>query len=332
MPQISVVIPAFNSAATIRATIASVLNQTFTDWELIIIDDGSQDATLAIAQSFLDTRIQVFSYPNAGSSASRNRGIGHAAGQYVAFLDADDLWTPDKLEAQFQALQANPDAAVAYSWTHSIDESDHFLRRGSYLSANGHVYAKLLLVDFIESGSNPLILKQALLETGGFDVSLRFVEDWDMWLRLAKHYQFVCVPSPQVQYRISRTSMSSNVRSMASASLQIIEQAFVQSAESVQHLKEASIANRHKYLTFLALQKAVCRRDAVIAIECLMAAIKSDLRLLKTGVLIKVLFKITLMALLSPRQAELVLAKFKKLSNTDTLFGYLQLETSKLKA
>src|SRR5574338_867068 len=123
MPTISVILPVYNGEKTIQETIESVLQQTFEDFELIIINDGSQDATLHQVSTLSDARIKVFSYPNAGVSASRNRGIAQAEGEYIAFIDADDLWTPDKLGAQFKTLQTNPQVAVAYSWTNWIDES-----------------------------------------------------------------------------------------------------------------------------------------------------------------------------------------------------------------
>src|SRR5919199_6245537 len=207
MPLISVIIPAYNAEKTIKQTIESVLNQTFSDFEIIVINDGSEDSTLDIVSSIPDPRIQVFSYPNAGPQKSRNRGWGNASGEYVSFLDADDLWTPDKLEAQLKALQENQKAAVAYSWTDYIDESSQLLKRGGYMTVNGDVFPQLLLIDFIANGSNPLIRRQALIEVGGFDESLTAAEDWDMWLRLAARYHFVAVPAPQILYRISMNSM-----------------------------------------------------------------------------------------------------------------------------
>jgi glycosyltransferase involved in cell wall biosynthesis len=203
MPIISVIIPAYNAEKTIKETIQSVLNQTWQDFELLIINDGSQDATLEVIESIQDPRIKIFSYPNAGSSASRNRGIAIAKGEYISFIDADDLWTADKLEAQYKALQENSQAAVAYSWTDHIDESGQFLRSGPQQSFTGDVYARLLLEDFIGNGSNPLIRAQAFAEVGDFDESLAHSEDWDLWLRLAARYHFVAVPSPQILYRMS---------------------------------------------------------------------------------------------------------------------------------
>jgi glycosyltransferase involved in cell wall biosynthesis len=137
MPLISVIIPAYNAQKTIRETIESVLNQTFKDFEIIVIDDGSQDSTVEIVSAFSDPRLRLFSYPNAGVSATRNRGLAQANSEFISFLDADDLWTPDKLEAQLRALEANPQAAVAYSWTDYIDESSQFLHPGNHPTATG---------------------------------------------------------------------------------------------------------------------------------------------------------------------------------------------------
>ena len=115
MPTISVVIPAYNAEHTILDTIKSVQQQTFSDYEIIVINDGSEDRTLELVEQVEDSRVKVFSYSNGGLSTARNRGIARATGEYITFLDADDLWTPDKLEAQLAALQKHPEAGVAYS-------------------------------------------------------------------------------------------------------------------------------------------------------------------------------------------------------------------------
>ncbi|HEY9603932.1 MAG TPA: glycosyltransferase [Allocoleopsis sp.] len=328
MSQISVIIPVYNGERTIEETIRSVLNQTFKDLELIVIDDGSKDSTLEIISCITDPRLKVFSYPNLGQAASRNRGIARACGEYISFLDADDLWTPDKLEAQFQALQENPQAAVAYSWTKCIDESGEFSRRGSHISATGDVYAQLLLIDFIENGSNPLIRTQALAEVGDFDESMVPSEDRDMWLRLAARYHFVAVPSPQVLYRQSVNSESANVVRMEAASLRVIERAFAQAPESLQHLKKPSFANIYKGLTFKTLEGPPARQRGLTAARLLWHCVQNDPTLLRSRVIWKVLFKIAAMTLLPPQQAQAVLTRAKGLANTTTLLGYLQLDAS----
>ena len=311
MPIISVIIPVYNGAKTIKETIESVLVQTWQDFEIIVIDDGSTDSTLEVIKSIPDSRIKLFSYENTGPSASRNRGISHAAGEFIAFLDADDLWKPDKLEAQLKALQDIPEAVVAYSWTNHIDESGQFLRNGSQIVVNGNAYERLLLVNFFEHGSNPLIRKQALLEVGGFDESLRQGEDWEMWLRLAARYDFVAVPLPQIFYRVYNKSASSNVLKLESGSVQVIERAFKQAPLSLQHLKFYSLANLYKYLTYKVLEAPPEQGRGWLAARFFWHGISNDLKLLPPQRdLIKIGFKITAIALLPPALAQALLAKF----------------------
>ncbi len=328
MPLISVIIPVYNGESTIQETIESVLKQTFPNFELIVIDDGSQDSTLRIISTVQDPRIKVFSYLNAGVSTSRNRGLSHATGDFISFIDADDLWTPDKLESQLKALQENPNAAVAYSWTDWIDRSNQLLGRGSYLPEQGDVFAKLLLNDFVASGSNCLIRQEALAEVGDFDREVAPAEDWDMWLRLAIRYEFVLVPSAQILYRISPNSASFNVWKMEASSLRVIEKAFAIAPESLQHLKRQSLGNRYKYLTFKALEGTPDRKKGLVAIRFLLQAISNDPALLRTKVLWKVLFKIVTVALLPPQQAQALLTKLNSLSNISALFVHIQREPS----
>jgi glycosyltransferase involved in cell wall biosynthesis len=313
MPLISVIVPVYNGAKTIRETIESVLNQTFQDFELIIINDGSKDSTLEILAEIQDSRLKVFSYPNAGLAASRNRGIERAIGEYISFIDADDLWTPDKLEAQLKAIQDNPEAAVAYSWTNYIDQSSQFLRRGGYITANGDVLAKLLVVDFLENGSNPLIRRQALIEVGGFDESLPAAEDWDILLRLAAHYHFVAVPSAQVLYRTSTYSMSANVLRQEAACVNVLKQAYARAPKSLQYLKKYTWANLYRYLSFKILDGPTTRKRGLIAAKFLGKLIINDLALLKLPSMRKVLIKVALWIFLPPRKAQKVIERFPPL-------------------
>jgi glycosyltransferase involved in cell wall biosynthesis len=316
MVLISVVIPVYNGAKTIQATINSVLNQTFSDFELIVIDDGSTDSTLQIISTIKDDRLNVFSYPNAGVSASRNRGIAKATGKYIAFLDSDDLWTSDKLELQLAALETTQ-AAIAYSWTDWIDESGQFLRPGGHIAESGNVYVKLLIRDFIESGSNPLILKQALDEVGNFDESISAAEDWDVWLRLAARYEFVAIPSPQILYRVSPNSLSSNVCDMEVASLKVIEQAFAQNPPfsdpgATAALKRKVLGNRYQYLTLKALEGNLKRRQGLISARFFWLAIVNDPAWLKrTKLMLVILLKLVATVSLPPHQTRKIITAIK---------------------
>ena len=249
MPQISVVMPAYNAEKTIRQTIESVLNQTYHEFELIVINDGSTDSTLEVVASVEDKRIEVFSYPNSGLSAARNRGIAHACGEFIAFMDADDLWKANKLEAQLEALQANPEAALAYCWTDWIDTFGQPLNKGVYAKAEGDVFQRLLLNNFIANGSNPLVRKEAFEKVGLFAEELDCAEDWEMWLRLAQHYHFVVVREALVLHRRSHSSLSANLLALEATSRQVIERAYQRAPESLQHLKTQTLARLYKNLT-----------------------------------------------------------------------------------
>ena len=291
-PLISVVIPVYNGQTTIRETVDSVLKQTLTDFELLIINDGSTDNTLEIVESIADPRIKIFSYPNKGLSASRNRGIREAASDLITFLDADDLWSSDKLATQHQVLTEHPLADVAYSWTDYIDENSEFLQAGLHITANGDVLAKLLTVNFIESGSNVLIRQSALRSVGFFDESLPAAEDWDMWLRLAQASEFVAVSAVQVFYRRT-SSMSSNVVRQEQACLTVINRAFEKAPDSLQHLKRQTLAQLYKYLIFKALEGPPGKEKGWVAGKCLWRAVQYNPSLLKQHkVIVSVMLKI----------------------------------------
>ncbi|NES24778.1 MAG: glycosyltransferase [Symploca sp. SIO3E6] len=326
MPLISIIIPVYNGEKTIRETIESVYNQTFSDWELIVINDGSQDSTLEILSSISEPRLKIFSYPNGGQAISRNRGISQAKGEYISFLDADDLWTPDKLATQLRALQENPQAAVAYSWSDFIDESSKFLRPSGHVTVNGDALANLLLVNFLDNGSNPLIRRQALDEVGGFEASLTPAEDWDLYLRLAACYHFVAIPVPQILYRTSAGSMSTNVWKMEVACLQVLERAFSQAPPSLQKLKQPSLANIYKSLTVKAIESYPAKPRALAAIRFLYQALVNDPSLLKKRVIWKALLKIITVVLLPPQLAQASLNRLKQFFNIDALLVHIKTE------
>jgi glycosyltransferase involved in cell wall biosynthesis len=255
MPTISVIIPAYNAEQTIVETINSVLKQTFAYWELIVINDGSTDNTLKLLTEIKDSRIKVFSYPNGGLAAARNRGIALASGKYISFLDADDMWTSDKLELQLKALVQNPKAGVAYSWTMCMDNKTKLFHTGVTASFQGNVYPQLLVNNFIASGSNVLLTKEAVDSVGEFDGNVRSVEDWDYWLRLAPIWDFVVVPKPQIIYRLSSDSMSSKVDVMETNMLLASEKAFASAPTELQYLKNKSHSFIYKYVTKLHLTR-----------------------------------------------------------------------------
>ncbi len=165
---ISVIIPAHNAQVTIAKTIESVRQQTYSNLEIIVINDGSSDRTLEVVNNIPDPRIKLFNYPNSGVATARNRGIAKAKGEYIAFLDADDFWTEDKLELQLQALTTNLAAGVAYSWTYFLYPEDVCFPSDPVYH-QGNIYPQLLTKNFIHHGSNPLIRRKAIASVGEFD-------------------------------------------------------------------------------------------------------------------------------------------------------------------
>lgn len=307
------VIPVYNGELTVEKTIRSVLSQTFSDFEVIVINDGSIDSTLDILNKIQDPRVKVFSFPNSGLSASRNRGIELACGKFVSFIDADDLWTLDKLEDQKNALQENPDVAVVYSWTDFVDESGNLLGYGIRQTVNGYVFPDLLMFYFIGSGSNALIRKHVFDTVGGFDETLTSAEDLDMFLRLAARYQFLAIPKPQILYRLTSSSMSKNVLRQERESLKVLQRAFsCEPGVSFSHLKKYTYANLYIYLATQALRGNTDRERVKIAAEFLWASIKYNPSILKQyRYVMTLVFKILTSFFLPPRQAGLLREKIK---------------------
>ena len=328
MPQISVVIPVYNGERTIEETIASVLAQTFTDFELIIINDGSQDNTVEVIQKIIqetaDPRIKLYSYSNAGLAASRNRGITKAEGEYISFLDADDLWTKDKLASQYQALQTYPQAAVAYSGTDWIDEAGNFLKHSSPPSISGDIYGVLLLSNIVGSGSNALIKRDVLSITGGFDESLKASEDWDFLIRLAAKYQFIRIDAPQILYRQSPNSMSSKLSYQEQETIKVIRKAFRQAPPHLQYLKRISLSNTYIYLTYKSTEGFPSYQQGIKGLELFFKLLVNYPTILRYSVTWQILIRIFMVMFLSNKKIQRILNRFPSLQRVHYFLNHIR--------
>jgi GT2 family glycosyltransferase len=312
MQTISVVVPAYNGERTILETIKSIQQQTFSDFELIVINDGSTDRTLERLATVEDPRLKVFSYENGGLPVARNRGIARAMGEFITFIDADDLWTPDKLELQLAALQQHPEAGVAYSWTLVMDEKGESFYPGKSVSFEGNVYPQLLLSNFIASGSNVMLRREAITSVGEFDPTLRSCEDWDYWLRVAALWSFVVVPKYQILYRQSSGAMSSKVEVMEKNLLIVHERAFQAAPPELQFLKNHGLANIYLFVTQLCLTHVSSATGAQQAREKLQKAIRLHPQFLLNKQALIFLLKLLLIGVLSPKIAGYILQKLSK--------------------
>ena len=224
-PRVSVVTTAFNAERCIEGTLASALNQTFLDFEIVVIDDGSHDGTANVVRRIIasDSRVRLIEQDNRGIAATRNRGVREARGGMIAVLDHDDLWHADKLALQVTLLDAQPLAGAASCYSAVIDDDGKCLGWRLGGDANGNVYAEMLVWDMVSGGSVALVRREALDAAGPFDVALPMRSDWDMWIRIARRFPFATVPRTLVGYTRSVLSVSRGYDRMVEAGARVLE-------------------------------------------------------------------------------------------------------------
>ena len=179
---ISVVIPLYNKESCIRKTIDSILSQSFGDFEIVIVDDGSSDGSAKIVSSIPDDRIRLITKVNGGPSSARNRGIEEAKGDYVAFIDADDIWSPDYLKEMVDLMADFPDAVI-WGFNYSMIQ-DGQVKNSTVEEYRGYVSERWDYFPFFFSSSSTCCRRSTLIELGGFDERMVYGEDIDMWFRL----------------------------------------------------------------------------------------------------------------------------------------------------
>ncbi len=219
-PKISLVVPTYNYGAYLRRAIDSALTQTFPPEEIIVVDDGSTDDTRSIVASF-GGRVRYIFQNNRGISNARNNGIAAAQGDWIAFLDADDWWLPEKLQLQVEALRRRPRAALVYTaaWKVAPDGTREYCPA----VATSRIWPQLRYRNCISNGSSAIVLRKALLDVGGFDETLKACEDWDMWIRLARKYSFAVVNVPVTAIAVWNNSVSSDGKRMLMNTAEIID-------------------------------------------------------------------------------------------------------------
>lgn len=207
---VSVVITSYNYGKYLASAVDSVLCQSMQDFEIVIIDDGSTDNTRDIAEVYLaDSRIRYIYQANAGQPKAKNRGIEESAGTYIAFLDADDVWMPTKLEKQI-ALFEDAKVGVVYSRRTWIDPEGNKLPGNERTLRRGKILDHIFIDNFICFSSS--VVRRSLLEEGGyFDETLPMGIDYDLWIRLAARCNFDYVNEPLVKYRTGHANLSKNV-------------------------------------------------------------------------------------------------------------------------
>lgn len=263
-PTVSVIVPAYNSERFIRASLQSVIEQSYTDYEVIVVDDGSRDGTRAAILS-VNGPIRYVHQQNQGPAAARNTGIGCATGELICFLDADDLWAPEKLQTQVAFMEQHPDVGLVFADEDEFDDSGvqvpSLLATSRFSAALrgetvvNEAFQKLLVENFIPTST--VMARRACFDTAGlFDVALRGPEDRDMWSRIAAYLPIACLPIKLGRKRAVPTSVSRDVEMTLRSRIRLWQKAhelFPQWAPA--HIVAALLAPTYVQLGYILLNK-----------------------------------------------------------------------------
>lgn len=225
-PRVAVIIPCYNSQTTIAETLDSVFRQSFDDLCVIAVNDGSVDGTVGILKEFAQCfpeKMFVITQPNCGQTVAKNVGINKSQSDFIAFLDSDDLWAPDKLEKQLALMAARPGTGLCYTAARQIDMQGAVVGHiGVSASHRGRCVNELILRNNIVA-SSVLVRRKAIEGAGLFDEHLRACENWDLWIRIARDYAVEFIDEPLTSYRVHPNNMSKNFERMFQARMYVID-------------------------------------------------------------------------------------------------------------
>jgi len=282
---ISVIVPAYNAEEFIARTLESILRQTHQNIEVLVVDDGSKDSTPDIVEAYAkaDPRVRLIQQKNGGVARARNTGIAEARGELVAPCDADDLWSPDKLASQLAIFRSSgSDTGLVYCWTAVINQHDMVMNYDSHPSDSGWVFNRMCKGNLIGNGSACLMSKQAVLDAGGYDASLRDrsaqgCEDFKLYLRISQRHTFGVMRAYAVGYRHTDGNMSSDIDQMLRSYDIVIDEVAAQYPEKQEELRNGraelidwfrlKALNNQRWLEFFGLQVRLMRYDFKFAIK-----------------------------------------------------------------
>lgn len=251
-PEVSVILPTYNRSGKLRESIKSVLGQTYEDFELIVVDDGSTDDTADVVDNFDDDRVEYIRHSqNKGAAAARNTGARNSSGSILAFQDSDDVWLEDKLSKQvdcFNDPSADPSIVYTGFWRISGD-SKEYLPSPERCNKEGDIRSSLAGGNFIAT-QVAAVSKTAFEAVGGFDESLPRLQDWDLWIRMSENYEFKLVDEPLVRtyMDVDELSISSNDLAYAEAGAKIIEKYPAFWDENPSQASSLLVSVGHKYI------------------------------------------------------------------------------------
>jgi len=211
LPLVSIILPTYNCASFLPHSIGTILSQTYNSYEIIVIDDGSTDNTKEVLYPFMQRIKYIRLEHNKGLPTARNTGIQSAQGKYIAFIDADDLWIPEKLRTDIEYFETHPEVSMVYSKHINIDEKGNDLNGNTKNKLpSGNIFTQLFSEQNFIITSSVVVRKEIFETTGLFDGQLFNCQDWDLWLRIAFHFQVAGIDKPLVKYRHNPHSLSKN--------------------------------------------------------------------------------------------------------------------------
>lgn len=262
MVTVSVVIPVYGVEKYIEEAVSSVLNQTYSDFELLIIDDGSPDQSVEVCHRFNDHRIKIISQKNRGLAGARNTGIRNSQGKYIAFLDGDDIWLPDKLAVHVDHLDKSPEVGISFTSSIIIDENSK--------QTGGSLNPKLKNISFLDllksnpvgNGSAAILRRQVLddialdvsrgecVETDYFDEAFKRAEDLELWLRvlLTTSWKMEGIKPALTLYRVNSQGLSANFEQQFNSLQNVLDKAYSYASDRVVQSRQLATAYQYLYL------------------------------------------------------------------------------------
>jgi glycosyltransferase involved in cell wall biosynthesis len=270
MSRVSVVIPAYNAVATLRATVESVLAQTYSDLDVLVIDDGSTDGTASLAGEF-GPPVSSVTTPNQGVAAARNLGIERSRGDLIAFVDADDLWEPAKLARQLEVLDAEPEVGMVTTAASAVGANLEPLGTRPARSVPDPSRALLLYSMVLGIMSSALVRREVLRELGGFDRRFSQCADWDFFLRAGRVTRIAAIDEPLVLYRTAQQSMSSDIGLLERDTFAVLDAFFASpAAHTYGPLRKRAYSNHWMILSGSYLHAG----DPVASVRCLVNGVR----------------------------------------------------------
>jgi glycosyltransferase involved in cell wall biosynthesis len=256
-PAFSVVIPIFNGGRFLERTIASVLDQTFQNFELILVDDGSTDDAVDRARSIEDSRISILSQPNTGAPTALNRGISVARGEYIAFLDSDDLWARDKLQRHLESFLAHPEVDLTFTGLVYVGPDDQELGLPRRKPRGYFNFDQLFVDNAIGCSSAIAVRKSAVAATGGFDPTMLYLFDLDFVLRISRlrPWNILGISAPLTLYRRHPAQQTSDWRVVASYWEKVVDKYKTEAPSRIKDLERRAQLNMTRYLSYLAYER-----------------------------------------------------------------------------